>query len=135
MIKKLRVTVDGKSYDVTVEMPEDLATPSAPLTPPPSPTPNPPPPPKAPEPAHAAPSAPASASAPGSGEVPSPLTGRVIAIIAQTGQQIKENDHLLTIEAMKMNTFVFAPKAGKVAEVKVAIGDAVMEGQVLARIE
>ena len=36
---------------------------------------------------------------------------------------------------MKMNTFVFAPKAGKVAEIKVSVGDAVQEGQVLARIE
>jgi biotin carboxyl carrier protein len=126
MIKKLRVTVDGKSFDVTVEMPEDLATPSAPP---------PPPPPQAPEPVRAAPSAPAAAAAPGSGEVPSPLAGRVIAVMVHNGEQIKENDHLLTIEAMKMNTFVFAPKAGKVAEIKVAIGDAVVEGQVLARIE
>jgi biotin carboxyl carrier protein len=135
MIKKLRVTVDGKSYDVTVEMPEDLTTSSAPPPPPASPAPSPPPLPKAPEPVHDAPPAPATAAAPGAGEVPSPLAGRVIAVIAQTGQQIKENDHLLTIEAMKMNTFVFAPKAGKVAEIKVAVGDAVVEGQVLARIE
>jgi biotin carboxyl carrier protein len=36
---------------------------------------------------------------------------------------------------MKMNTFVFAPKAGKVAQIKVAVGDAVAEGQSLLRIE
>ena len=36
---------------------------------------------------------------------------------------------------MKMNTFVFAPKAGKVAEISIAVGDAVSEGQALARIE
>ena len=36
---------------------------------------------------------------------------------------------------MKMNTFVFAPKAGKVAEIKVAVGDAVTDGQALVRIE
>jgi biotin carboxyl carrier protein len=58
----------------------------------------------------------------------------VIAIVAGAGQEVKENDHLLTLEAMKMNTFVFAPKAGKVTEIKVAVGDAVMEGQPLARI-
>ncbi len=33
-----------------------------------------------------------------------------------------------------MNTFVFAPRAGKVAEIKVAVGDAVGEGQTLATI-
>jgi biotin carboxyl carrier protein len=135
MIKKLRVTVDGKSFDVTVELPEDLATPPAPQPPPASPTPSPSPPPLGPEPVRAAPAAPATAAAPGAGEVPSPLAGRVIAVVAQTGQQVKENDHLLTIEAMKMNTFVFAPKAGQVAEIKVSVGDAVVEGQVLARIE
>jgi biotin carboxyl carrier protein len=135
MIKKLRVTVDGKSFDVTVEVPEDYSAspasqappaPSAPTTPPPS---------QAPAPVSAAPPAPAAAAAPGSGDVPSPLAGRVIAIIAQAGQQVKENDHLLTIEAMKMNTFVYAPKAGKVAEIKVAVGDAVTDGQALVRIE
>jgi len=135
MIKKLRVTVDGKSYDVTVEMSEDMATPSAPSPPAASPAPNPPAPPALPEPVRAAPSPPATAAAVGSGDVPSPLTGRVIAVMVQTGQPVKENDHLVTIEAMKMNTFVFAPKAGKVAEIKVSIGDAVVEGQGLARIE
>jgi biotin carboxyl carrier protein len=74
-------------------------------------------------------------AAAGPGEVPSPLAGRVIAIIVQPGQEVKENDHLMTIEAMKMNTFIFAPKAGKVAEIKVAVGDAVAENQVLARIQ
>jgi biotin carboxyl carrier protein len=131
MIKKLRVTVDGKSFDVTVEMSEDLAAPLAPQPPPALPPPVSPPRTQTPEPVRPAPAA----AAPGSGEVPSPLAGRVIAIVAQAGQQIKENDHLLTIEAMKMNTFVFAPKAGKVAEIKVSVGDAVNEGQVLARIE
>jgi len=132
MIKKLRVTVDGKSYDVTVEMSEDLATPSTPAPPPASPA---PPPPRAPEQVRAAPSPPATAAAPGAGEVASPLAGRVIAVMAQIGQHVKENDPLLTIEAMKMNTFVFAHKSGRVAEIKVAIGDAVAEGQLLARIE
>ncbi len=133
MIKKLRVTVDGKSFDVTVEIPEESA--AALVSQPPPPVAQPLPLPPAPQPVRAAPLATASPATPGSGEVPSPLAGRVIAIIAQPGQQIKENDHLLTIEAMKMNTFVFAPKAGKLAEIKVAVGDAVSEGQALVRIE
>ena len=56
-------------------------------------------------------------------------------MVVTAGQQVKEGDHLLTLEAMKMNTFVFAPRAGKVAEVKVAVGAAVEEGQSLVRIE
>ena len=134
MIKKLRVTVDGKSYDVTVEMADGPGAP-APASAPPAP---PAPPHQSAEVAPAKPEpAPASAAPepPGSGDVPSPLAGRVIAIIAQAGQQVKENDHLLTIEAMKMNTAVCAPKAGKVAEILTTVGAAVDEGQLLARLE
>lgn len=134
MIRKLRVTVDGKPFDVTVEIPDEAggaplvaplttpvaaAAPVAPSAPAPTPV-----------------VAPAAASGPaGPGDVPSPLSGRVTAVIAQVGQMVKEGDHLITLEAMKMNTFVFAPRAGKVAEIKVAVGAAVDEGQVLARLE
>jgi biotin carboxyl carrier protein len=69
------------------------------------------------------------------GDVPSPLAGRVTAVVVKVGQEVKEGDHLLTLEAMKMNTFVFAPKAGKVADLKVTVGDAVEEGQAMARIQ
>jgi biotin carboxyl carrier protein len=134
MIKKLRVTVDGKSYDVTVEMADGPGAP-APASAPPAP---PAPPHQSAEVAPAKPEpAPASAAPepPGSGDVPSPLAGRIIEIVVQPGQIVKQNDHLLTIEAMKMNTFVFAPKAGRVASVNVAVGDAVGEGRTLARIE
>ncbi|SPE59076.1 putative propionyl-CoA carboxylase, biotin carboxyl carrier protein [Verrucomicrobia bacterium] len=135
MIKKLRVTVDGNTYDVSVELPDEVAAPmsSAPPPPPPavaSPATIPSPPPVS-TPAAAAPAA----SAAGPGEVPSPLAGRVTAVVVSAGQEVKEGDHLLTLEAMKMNTFVFAPRGGKVAEIKVVVGDAVQEGQVLARIQ
>ncbi len=135
MIKKLRVTVDGKPYEVTVEVPDEAegAGPVAPLAAPagasaPASAPSPP----------IAPSNPASTapkSGSDSGSVHSPLAGRVIAIVAKAGQEVKENDHLLTLEAMKMNTFVFAPKAGMIREINVAVGDAVEEGRLLAQIE
>jgi biotin carboxyl carrier protein len=136
MIKRLRVTVDGNTYDVTVEMADELPgqAPSLPAPasaqPPPSPV---------PPAATSAPAAPAPSPAPlagpaGPGDVPSPLAGRVTAVIVTAGQTIKEGDHLLTLEAMKMNTFVFAPKSGKVLEIKTAVGDAVEENQVLMRI-
>lgn len=134
MIKKLRVTVDGNTYDVTVELPEDSTAPAlsvGPYTP------------AAPAPPPAAPSAPPSAPPPsaspapaaGPGDVPSPLSGRVTAVVVSAGQQVKEGDHLLTLEAMKMNTFVFAPRSGKVVEVTTAVGATVEEGQSLVRIE
>jgi glutaconyl-CoA/methylmalonyl-CoA decarboxylase subunit gamma len=136
MIKKLRVTVDGNTYNVTVELPDEAAVPAAPA-PPPAPAPAAPPviipteQTSAAQPAAAA-SAPA---APGPGDVPSPLAGRVTAVEVSAGQDVKEGDHLLTLEAMKMNTFVFAPRSGKVAELKAAVGDVVQEGQSLASIQ
>jgi len=63
------------------------------------------------------------------------LAGRVTAVVVKAGQTIKEGDHLLTLEAMKMNTFVFAPKSGTISEIKVAVGDAVEEGQPLLKIQ
>jgi glutaconyl-CoA/methylmalonyl-CoA decarboxylase subunit gamma len=134
MIKRLRVTVDGNTYDVTVETADDQGAPAA--APPasmPSPAPRPAPAsPVAPPPAAPVPSAPAGTAGPG--DVPSPLAGRVTAVIVAAGQVVNQGDHLLTLEAMKMNTFVFAPKAGKVTEIKTAVGDAVEEHQILMRI-
>jgi len=132
MIKKLRVTVDGRSYDVTVEMSADAAPAPPPLAPPvlapvavaapvaaPAPT---------------APATPQPAAA-GANDVPSPLAGRVVAINVQAGQAVNEGDHLVTLEAMKMNTLINAPRAGKVKEIKAAVGDAVEEGQALVTLE
>jgi biotin carboxyl carrier protein len=55
--------------------------------------------------------------------------------VVSVGQDVKEGDHLLTLEAMKMNTFVFAPQSGKVVEIKASVGDAVEEGQALMTIQ
>lgn len=131
MIKKLRVTVDGKPFDVTVEIPDEAG--SLPAARPVETAPAPAPAPVVSQPAPAV-AAPVAAAA-GPGDVASPLSGRVTAIIAQPGQAVKEGDHLITLEAMKMNTFVFAPRAGKVVEIKVAVGAAVDEGQSLVRME
>lgn len=135
MIKKLRVTVDGKPFEVTVEMedeaPKVVAASPAPAAPTPAvataaPTPAP----------VSAPMASASASnATATGAIVSPLSGRVIAIGVAVGQDVKEGEHVLTLEAMKMNTFVFAQKGGKVREIAVAVGDAVHENQPLILLD
>ncbi len=51
------------------------------------------------------------------------------------GDPVKEGDQLLTLEAMKMNTFIFADRNGKVAAILAKEGDSVEEGQALVRIE
>jgi glutaconyl-CoA/methylmalonyl-CoA decarboxylase subunit gamma len=135
MIKKLRVTVDGKSYDVTVELADEPAAP-APAASGPAPLPTITPaavsPVSAPK-ALAAVAKPAARA--GANDIPSPLSGRVTAVNAQAGQAVKEGDHLLTLEAMKMNTFITAPRDGTVKDVKVAVGDVVDEGQALVTLD
>ena len=127
-MKKLRVTVDGKAYDVLVEILDEGETP-APVRPPAHPA--------HVESAHVS-APPVAARAAGGaaapGGVPSPLAGKVVSIDVQPGQKVAAGAQLLTLEAMKMNTYVFAPAAGTVQEILVAAGDAVEEGQALVKM-
>ena len=66
--------------------------------------------------------------------MPSPLAGKVVAVDVKPGQAVAAGAQLLTLEAMKMNTFVYAPKAGTVATVHVNPGDAVEEGAALVTL-
>jgi biotin carboxyl carrier protein len=127
-MKKLRVTVDGAVFEVTVEIADaaDQAPASAPA---PAPAPAAPPPPApAPQPA-------AKAPAQGPGDARSPLAGKVVSIDVQIGQTVAEGAQVATIEAMKMNTYVNSPKAGRVASIIAKPGDSVEEGATLLVIE
>ncbi len=129
MKKNLRISVNGKTYEVVAELLDESGAPlpaaAAPRT--------------AAVPAAAAAAAPApAASAPkpaasggGAGDVPSPLAGKVVSIDAPVGTAVKAGQTILTLEAMKMNTAVSAPADGTVKTVHVNAGDAVEEGQTL----
>ncbi len=67
----------------------------------------------------------------GAGAITSQMTGRVIRVDVTPGQEVKEGDVLLVIEAMKMENEVQAPAAGTVKEVAVAAGSRVSEGDLL----
>jgi biotin carboxyl carrier protein len=67
--------------------------------------------------------------------VVSPLAGKLVSIDVKVGQAVEEGTQVATIEAMKMNTYIYAPKTGRVAEVLVNPGDAVEEGAALMRLE
>lgn len=128
-MKKLRITVDGKVFDVVVESLDGEGQPAAskPILPSFQQTSIAPPPTSAPKPA----AAPAAA---GSGAVTSPLAGRVVSIDCQVGQKVAAGAQLATVEAMKMNTFVYAESEGTVATIHVNPADAVEEGQVLVTL-
>jgi biotin carboxyl carrier protein len=77
----------------------------------------------------------ASRSAGGPTEVNATLPGLVVAIEVEEGSEVDEEQPLLTIEAMKMQNEVRAPRAGRIAAVAVTAGQAVATGQLLIRIE
>ena len=65
----------------------------------------------------------------------SPLPGTVIEILAKSGQQVKEGDTLVVLEAMKMNNNLTAEKDGVVKSILVAEGEAVKENTPLVTFE
>lgn len=68
-------------------------------------------------------------------DVKSDIAGKVWRIDAQIGQALDEDDAILTLESMKMEIPVVAPIAGTLAELLVGEGDAIAEGQVVARLQ
>src|ERR1700722_14756696 len=65
----------------------------------------------------------------------SPVSGIVVRVNSQVGQKIQSGDTLLVLEAMKMETNITAPAAGKIAKINVGQGDAVQGGMVLVEFE
>lgn len=120
-MKKYTITVNGVSYDVTVE--EGGAAQSASL-PPLSPVPS------------AAPSRSGSPKKTGGEEgavkVTAPMPGKVLAVKKQVGDAVKSGDTILVLEAMKMENDIVAPKDGVIASLNVSSGDSVESGAVLA---
>lgn len=128
-MKKLKITVDGKVYDVVVEFldePDGQQTPVAAA-------------PRAASvvaaPTSTAPAPGAGAGATGPGAIVSPLAGRVVSVDCAVGSKVEPGQTILTLEAMKMNTLIHADHAGTVSKILVAAGDAVEEGQTLAIVD
>lgn len=113
-MKQLKITVNGKTYDVSVE--EVGATSAAPVAAAPA------------APVAAAPAAPAQASGE---QITAPMPGTVMSVKVSAGQAVKKGDVLVVLEAMKMENEIYAPCDGTVAAVNVSNGEAVESGKVL----
>jgi biotin carboxyl carrier protein len=122
-MKKLRVTVNGVAYEVDVEIISDDADTSVPAA-------APPPPPPAPSPAQSRPSA-----AAGAKSLTSPLPGVVKGVNVKAGDTVAENDPLIVLEAMKMETIISSPFDGKIKEVLASPSQNVMQGDTLVTFE
>ncbi len=130
---KLQVTVDGKTYEVEVEVLEEDESMRPPGYGPYQP----------------APSMPQFTSYPGAqtpalstdgdGEEEkvcrSPVTGLVIKVNVEPGQLVQANDLIMVLESMKMETNVIAPISATVKSVGVAPGDSVKVNQLLVEFE
>jgi methylmalonyl-CoA carboxyltransferase 1.3S subunit len=130
---KLKITIDEKTYEVDVEAEEveqsshasgpyaPAAVQFAPVMLPPVANPG---------------SAPKSGGDVAEDKVcRSPIVGVVVRTNAQEGQQVRVDDPLLVLEAMKMETTITSPVSGKVKKFMVAPSESVQSGQVLVEFE
>ena len=122
---KYKVTLNNRVYEVEVEQGQamlideyELSAPAAPAAP-----------------LAAAPAAAAAPVSVAAGEpVKSPMPGNILRIEVSQGQQVKEGDVLMVLEAMKMENEIVATKSGTIAQIAVSKGAVVETGAVLAVI-
>ncbi len=67
-------------------------------------------------------------------KVIAPLPGDIISIDVKQGDNVNVGDRILVMEAMKMENNVLAEKTGTVKEIKVSVGDSVLQGDILIEI-
>ena len=132
-MRRFKISVDGVTYNVTVEELEkdgteslsDSKVKSSPKEKTVAQKP-------APAPASVAtPATSAQTTGAGDGIVQSPLSGTIIEVRVKAGETVKSGTPLLSLEAMKMESEVIAPIDGRVQSIEVTAGQSVQEGQVL----
>jgi pyruvate carboxylase len=69
------------------------------------------------------------------GHVGAPIPGSVTSIAAELNAEVKKGDRLLVMEAMKMQTTIYAPVSGRIAQRLVQVGDTVEAKDLLVVIE
>jgi biotin carboxyl carrier protein len=70
-----------------------------------------------------------------SAEILSPMPGLIIEICVNVGDDVKEFQTVVVLEAMKMENQIASTADGKVKEIKVKVGDTVMADDVLMVLE
>ncbi|HEX4622741.1 MAG TPA: biotin/lipoyl-containing protein [Myxococcaceae bacterium] len=67
--------------------------------------------------------------------VTAPMPGKVVKVLVKLGEEVKEGQGLVVVEAMKMENELKSPKAGKVTELFAQEGVAVEQNARLVAIE
>jgi acetyl-CoA/propionyl-CoA carboxylase biotin carboxyl carrier protein len=113
------VEVNGKRFDVTMWVPDAPIAAAAPA--------------KKASPRRGS-SGGAAGGGAGSGSIEAPMQGTIVKVLVEVGQQVEAGAGIVVLEAMKMENQINAETAGTVKEIKVAAGDTVGSGDVLAVI-
>ena len=68
-------------------------------------------------------------------DVKAHITGVVFQITSKAGDKVAAGDPVIVLESMKMEIPVEAPRAGVVREIRVAEGQTVQDGEIVAVLE
>ncbi|WGH75091.1 biotin/lipoyl-binding protein [Tenacibaculum tangerinum] len=68
-------------------------------------------------------------------DIKAPMPGLIVSVAVEVGQEVKEGDGILVLEAMKMENTLQAPKDGVVKSVAIQVGDKVEKNTILIEME
>jgi len=69
------------------------------------------------------------------GEVKPPMTGKVVSIEVEEGDEVEKGTLIITLEAMKMQNEILSPKKGKIKKILVDVGAVVSSDDVMVIVE
>lgn len=124
-MSKYRITVDGKTYEMDVELIGANGAAVQPVA-------------KAAAPVVSAPAAPAPAAKPAAastGAVIAPMPGTILKVLKASGDAVKAGDVVLILEAMKMENEITAPSDGVIGSLSLTKGSTVAGGDLLFEVK
>ncbi|WP_299391635.1 acetyl-CoA carboxylase biotin carboxyl carrier protein subunit [uncultured Gelidibacter sp.] len=68
-------------------------------------------------------------------KITAPMPGLILEINVNIGDEVKENDPLLILEAMKMENVITSPREGIIKSIAIKKGEAVDKNQLLVEFE